>query len=667
MTSSFEMPTSSTTITSTTSSSGTLGKRTRLEFDDGADAGRSPKRVKPTVACLARVPHSSFRHQYRHRQASLRKFTGVDVLPSSFAELYQACAMELLVHSFDGVGMQPAGDDAREMDSLVQGLDGLGLQPTGAAAIEMDALCLGITTVDLEDESGDIIMTDTLQTANPTPTPYSSTIAIISTLQDRTNKASAGSKSKGKKIPGGVKRTTSSAKENAPYPVSGRKSSMLPLFICSITISPSSADPRYGSCAPEARICCLLGCLIYRRGTWHDASRSRFLFFISASLFLLETRPTLSRGHSYPRIWICCLFQKNPILRLLLDPVLPTFPRWLSHAADTCLDLDALPHSPLMVGDLATTVMTPGDIAPLGSRYSVFSAAKPTPRLRRARRHCLYRSFTLRSLSAPAALPGADCLYPDLILLRASPDVLYSRTPPQVPARHPHPPSVTRRHPCGPDFLLAHNDLHEPIVSSRLRVSVLSRPHYTHTVYPHVSLARHLCLPQDPSTHSVLSWCSPLWSLFSCLVLVVSSCLSWPLPSLAPALNTVPPLVDYCIPQTPAFRSQDPPTASVLRLLPPQIASTLQLSRKPPSSRLVSSDLVPLPCFGPVCDYQPEGPILHPPAPATVTIDPPANPPPPLCQILDRVNVTDFSTGNISRQILTSVPSAENTQHHPSS
>ncbi|KAJ7744153.1 hypothetical protein B0H16DRAFT_1693293 [Mycena metata] len=134
--------------------------------------------------------------------------------------------------------MQPAGDDAREMDSLVQGLDGLGLQPTGVDAVEVAKLCYGVTTVDLEDV--------TMMDIDSTSIPCSSTPSVVasSPLKDRTNKSSAGSKSRSKKIPGAVKRTTSSAKENAPYPVSGRKSSF--------------AHPRYGSCAPEARICSLL-------------------------------------------------------------------------------------------------------------------------------------------------------------------------------------------------------------------------------------------------------------------------------------------------------------------------------------------------------------------------------------------------------------------------
>ncbi|KAJ7738591.1 hypothetical protein B0H16DRAFT_1729821 [Mycena metata] len=161
MTSSFKMPTSSTT------SSGTLGKRTRLEFDDGAPSGSS---LPPL--------------------ASPRKFTAVDVLPSSFADLYKAYSIEVLVQSLD----------------------------------EFD-----LTTVHL-NEDNDKVMSDVFHTVSTIFVCYSSTSTVVasSPLYDRTNKASiSGSKSKNKKVPDGVKRTTAGAKENSPYLASlGREGSL---------------------------------------------------------------------------------------------------------------------------------------------------------------------------------------------------------------------------------------------------------------------------------------------------------------------------------------------------------------------------------------------------------------------------------------------------------
>ncbi|KAJ7152471.1 hypothetical protein C8R46DRAFT_1197658 [Mycena filopes] len=204
-----------------------------------------------------------------------RKFLArVDRLPSSFGGLYEACKMELVLQGFDNLGLQPAGDDARELDTLVQGLAGLGLQPAGMDAVEEEQLCRGVSAMSLRkmmglgnfEDDGDVVMEDVkpvnnvriasspvvprpvhvshasilasdshcphsptlitavpvafLATAVPVPVP-----ATSSPLQNRINTTSInGVKSKTKKISGGVKRTTSGGKENAVS--SGRKGSL---------------------------------------------------------------------------------------------------------------------------------------------------------------------------------------------------------------------------------------------------------------------------------------------------------------------------------------------------------------------------------------------------------------------------------------------------------
>ncbi|KAJ7152486.1 hypothetical protein C8R46DRAFT_1357514 [Mycena filopes] len=246
-----------------------LKKTNRLQFDDGVDARRDYKRHKdshvawPSPAPPTRVPHSSFRRFHRHHP---RKFLPkIDRLPSSFDALYEACKMDLFLQDFDNLGLQPSGDDARELDTLIQGFDGLGLQPAGMDAVEEEQLCRGVDAMSLRkrdrddlDDDGDVIMKDvkTIKKVKiassivarpacvshpPIPTshrPHSPALitavpvavpvavpATFSPLQNRRTSTSLnGVKSRTKKIPGGVKRTTASGKENTLS--SARKSSL---------------------------------------------------------------------------------------------------------------------------------------------------------------------------------------------------------------------------------------------------------------------------------------------------------------------------------------------------------------------------------------------------------------------------------------------------------
>ncbi|KAJ7022974.1 hypothetical protein C8F04DRAFT_1272041 [Mycena alexandri] len=84
----------------------------------------------------------------------------VGVLPSTFANLYEAHKMDALLQGFHVLGLQPTGDDAREVDTLVQGLDGLGLQPAGDDAREIDVLIQGFNGLGFQPASVDAIEID---------------------------------------------------------------------------------------------------------------------------------------------------------------------------------------------------------------------------------------------------------------------------------------------------------------------------------------------------------------------------------------------------------------------------------------------------------------------------------------------------------------------------